>query len=29
MTTENKVTEIFRIAVDFCKVFNAQMGNTP
>ena len=25
MTTENKVTEIFCIAVDFCKVFDAQM----
>ena len=25
MITENKVTEIFCIAVDFCKVFDAQM----
>ena len=25
MTTENKVTEIFCIADDFCKVFDAQM----
>ena len=26
MITEDKVTEIFCIADDFCKVFDAQMG---
>ena len=29
MITEDKVTEIFCIADDFCKVFDAQMENTP
>lgn len=27
MLTENKVTEIFCIADDFCKIFDAKMGN--
>ena len=26
MISENKITEIFRIADDFCKVFDAQIG---
>ena len=29
MITEYKVTKILCIASDFCKVFDAQMGNTP
>ena len=28
MITEDKVTEIFCIADDFCKVFDAQMAKT-
>lgn len=29
MITEDKVTELFCIADDFCKVFDAQMENIP